>query len=67
MAQYRFKKGCELIKICIKRRAYVLCECTESELEYLYELGHKDYILKSEPKKEESKKVKEEESPKDGE
>jgi hypothetical protein len=62
MAQYKVKKGCDLVKICIRNRAYVLCECTEGNLEYLYELGQTKYIDKIEPKKESKKVSKKEES-----
>lgn len=62
MAQYKVKKGCELIKIFIRRKSYVLCECTEENLAYLYELGHTDHIEKIEPKKESKKVSKKEES-----
>lgn len=65
MAQYKIKKGHELDSTWIGRKKYVLAECSQGDLSMLYSLGNAS-IEVIQPKKE-SKKVKEEESPKDGE
>ena len=62
MAQYKYKKGHELTTICVGKRKYVLCECSEQELEMLFGTVGEKFIDKIEPKKESKKVSKKEES-----
>lgn len=62
MAQYKIKKGHELTSICVGKRKYVLFECSEQELENLFETVGANFIDKIEPKKESKKVSKKEES-----
>lgn len=61
MAKYTYKKSDELTVVWHGRDKYVLCECSQEKLEFLFEKGYACVQKEEEPKKEVNKSSKKEE------